>query len=171
VPRNVEPTVHSIDNVYVFNVDDLEQEVARGMSARREERDAAEKIIAEEVARFLAWTRGLQVQPTLVAMRAKARAVFLAELERSLGRLRHLEGDRPALTQMLESAVNKFLHTPTSRLKARAADGEDAVELAAAVRFLFDLQEVAGPRGVERDDDTEDAGEPTGEKDDERLIN
>jgi glutamyl-tRNA reductase len=148
VPRNVEPSVHAIDNVYVFNVDDLEQEVARSMQARHAEVGAAEKIVAEEVTRFLAWTRGLDVQPTVVAMRAKARAVLLSELERSLaGRLKHLvEADRAALKQMVESAVSKLLHAPTTRLKERAADGDDARELAAAVRFLFDLQELGGPQ-------------------------
>jgi glutamyl-tRNA reductase len=165
VPRNVEPSVHTIDNVYVFNVDDLEQEVARGMKARQGEVGAAEKIVAEEVARFLAWTRGLEVQPTVVAMRAKARAVLFSELERSLaGRLKHLaEGDRAALEQMLESAVGKLLHAPTTRLKERAADGEDARELAAAVRYLFDLQELGGPPK------SEEAGSESGS--DERLPN
>jgi glutamyl-tRNA reductase len=170
VPRNVEPTVHAIDNVYVYNVDDLEQEVARGMSARRGELDAAEKIVAEEVAQFLAWSRGMEVQPTLVAMRAKARAVFLAEFERSMGKLKHLEADRPALAQMLESAVNKFLHAPTTRLKARAADRSDAAELAAAVRFLFDLEEVAAPSEAERSEPVQD-GSHGDDGDDERTVN
>jgi glutamyl-tRNA reductase len=165
VPRNIEPSVHTIDNVYVFNVDDLEQEVARGMKARQGEVGAAEKIVAEEVARFLAWTRGLEVQPTVVALRAKARAVLFSELERSLaGRLKHLaEGDRAALEQLLESAVGKLLHAPTTRLKERAADGEDARELAAAVRYLFDLQELGGPLK------SEEAGSESGS--DERLPN
>jgi glutamyl-tRNA reductase len=164
VPRNVDPAVHAIDNVYVFNVDDLEQQVARGLEARRADLDQAEKIVADEVAQFLAWSRGLEVQPTLIAMRAKARAVFIAELEHSLRRLRHLEGDRGALTQMVERALNKFLHEPTTRLKARASDGEDAGELAAAVRFLFDLQEVPSASQVERGGDEA----PTAD-DDERL--
>jgi glutamyl-tRNA reductase len=88
------------------------------------------------------------VQPTVVAMRAKARAVLLAELERTLsGRLKHLvEGDRAALTQMMESALNKLLHAPTTKLKARAAEGDDAGELAAAMRYLFDLQEIAAAK-------------------------
>ncbi len=145
VPRNVEPAVHGIDNVYVYNVDDLEKEVARGLASRRGELEAAEKIVADEVKQFLAWTRGLEVQPTVVAMRTRARAVLLAELERSLsGRLKHLpDADRAALTQMMESAVGKLLHAPTTKLKARAAEADDAGELAAAMRFLFDLQEIA----------------------------
>jgi glutamyl-tRNA reductase len=143
VPRNVEPTVHKLDNVFVFNVDDLEQEVARGLKARHAELESAEKIVKDEVAQFLSWTRGLQVQPTIVAMRTKAHSILLGELERSLaGRLKHLpEGDRAALTQMLESALGKLMHAPTTRLRSRATDG-DAGELASALRFLFDLKEI-----------------------------
>ncbi|HEY8091801.1 MAG TPA: glutamyl-tRNA reductase, partial [Polyangiaceae bacterium] len=145
VPRNVEAEVHAIDNVYVYNVDDLEKEVARGLDGRRAELSEAERIVEDEVKQFLSWTRGLEVQPTVVALRARTRAVLVAELERSLGtRLKHLpEGDRAALQQMLDSAVNKLLHAPTTRLKARAAEGDDAGELAAALRLLFDLQEIA----------------------------
>ncbi len=95
VPRNVEPSVHGIDNVYVYNVDDLEQEVARGMKARHGELDAAEKIVAAEVARFLAWSRGLEVQPTVVAMRAKARAVFLAGARGAIARPPDAPAERP----------------------------------------------------------------------------
>jgi glutamyl-tRNA reductase len=172
VPRNVEPSVHTIDNVYVFNVDDLEQEVARGMKARKGEAGAAEAIVAEELGKFLAWTRGLEVQPTVVALRAKARAVLLSELERSLGgRLKHLgEPERAALAQMVESAVGKLLHAPTTRLKERAADGEDARELAAAVRFLFDLQEI-GAASSERSERPEPAPAPDDDDESNRLPN
>ncbi|MGD0676762.1 MAG: glutamyl-tRNA reductase [Polyangiaceae bacterium] len=145
VPRNVEPSVHGIDNVYVFNIDDLEQEVSRGLKARHGELDLAERIVAEEVEQFLAWRRGLEVQPTVVAMRAKARAVLFSEFERSLGgRLKHLpESDRVALKQMLESALSKLLHAPSAKLRARAAAGEDATDLAEAMRYLFDLPELS----------------------------
>ncbi|HXX67940.1 MAG TPA: glutamyl-tRNA reductase [Polyangiaceae bacterium] len=164
VPRNVDPAVHAIDNVYAFNVDDLQGEVARGLKARHAEVEAAERIVADEVSGFLTWRRGLEVQPTVVAMRAKARAVLFSELERSLGgRLKHLgETDRAALSQMLESAIGKLFHAPTARLKARAAEGDDAAELAAAMRFLFDLQELPSPR----DDESAEASDEN-----ERLPN
>src|ERR1019366_4825730 len=146
-------------------------EVARGLEARQGEAAAAEKIVDEEVKQFLAWTRGLEVQPTVVAMRTKARAVLLAELERTLGgRLKHLtEGDRAALTQMMESAVNKLLHSPTTKLKSRAAEGDGAGELAAAIRYLFDLQEIAAEKQKQAERD-EASGEGTeDEEEDERL--
>jgi glutamyl-tRNA reductase len=100
-------------------------------------------------------------------MRAKARAVLFSELDRSLsGRLKHLtEEDRVALGQMLESAVNKLLHAPTTKLKASAAEGDEGRELAASVRFLFDLQEVAVAKEAAPGDAV------AAEDEDERLPN
>lgn len=154
VPRNVEPDVHKLDNVYVFNVDDLEQEVAENMKARQQEVAAAEAIVETELREWSTWARGLHVQPAVVALRAKTRAVLLAELERSLGsRLKHLgEGDRHALLQMMESATNKLLHAPTTRLKAAAASS-DGTDLVDALVHLFDLPELnstaeTGPKTV-----------------------
>ncbi len=143
VPRNVDPEVHGIDNVYVFNVDDLEEQVAEGLKARHGEVDAAEKIVAQELAEFEKWSRGLDVAPTVISLRAKTRGVLLAELERTLGgRLKHLpDGDRAALLQMMESAANKLLHAPITRLKAGAVAGEGA-DNASVLKHLFDLPEL-----------------------------
>jgi glutamyl-tRNA reductase len=152
VPRNVEPNVHAIDNVYVFDIDDLEQQVALGMEARRSEVASAETIVEQEVAQFLTWARGLDVQPAIVALRAKTRGVLLAELERTLGgRLKHLpEGDRAALMQMVESATNKLLHAPTTHLRRAAGDG-DAQSLAATLKEVFEL-----PDAVHDEEETDD---------------
>jgi glutamyl-tRNA reductase len=146
VPRNVDPRVHELDNAYVYNVDDLEAEVAENMKARQKEVAAAEKIVEAELLEWLKWARGLNVNPTIVALRARTRGVLLAELERSLGtRLKHLgDADRAALLQMIESATNKLLHAPTTRLKAAAgvSDGNDLVR---AASHLFDLPATPPP--------------------------
>jgi glutamyl-tRNA reductase len=152
VPRNVEPSAHEIDNVFVYDVDDLEQHVARGLEARHSELDAAQAIVGREVAQFLAWTRGLEIQPTVVSLRARTHAVLFAELDRSLGgRLKHLsEADRAALAQMLESATNKLMHAPVTKLRSKAEagqDSEDARELAGALKYLFDLQDISDGGG------------------------
>ncbi len=140
VPRNVDPEVHKLDNVYVYNVDDLEAEVAENMKLRQKEVTAAEVIVDAELAEWASWARGLNVNPTVVALRARTHGVLVAELDRSLGqRLKHLtEGDRAALAQMIESATNKLLHAPTTRLKA-AASSSDAGDLVEALHHLFDL--------------------------------
>jgi glutamyl-tRNA reductase len=142
VPRNVEPKVHEIDNVYVFNVDDLEKQVALGMQSRHGEAEAAEKIVAHELGEFEVWARGQTVAPTIVKLRARTRGVLMAELDRTLGgKLRHLpEADKAALLQMMESATNKLLHAPTKHLREASTtpDGSDAVQ---AVTRLFELPE------------------------------
>jgi glutamyl-tRNA reductase len=156
VPRNIEPDVHRLDNVYVYNVDDLEAEVAENMKARHAEVALAEAIVDAELTDWASWARGLNVNPTVVALRAKTRGVLVAELERSLGtRLKHLtEGDRAALAQMVESATNKLLHAPTTRLK-HAASSSDAGDLVHAVHHLFDLPALAeSPDERDRDSRT-----------------
>ena len=150
VPRNIEPAVHGLDNVYVYNVDDLEHEVAENMKSRQKEVTAAEKIVEHELAQWTQWARGLNVNPTIVALRAKTKGVLGAELERTFNKLKHLsEGDRAAFEQMIESATNKLLHAPTTRLKhaAGASDGNDLVR---AAQHLFDLPGRAGARSLRR---------------------
>jgi glutamyl-tRNA reductase len=168
VPRNVDPDVHSLDNVYVYNVDDLEQEVAENMKARQSEVAAAEAIVDAELEEWSSWARGLNVNPTVVALRAKTRGVLVSEVERSLGgRLKHLtEGDRAALAQMIESMTNKLLHAPTTRLK-QAASSSDAGDLVTALHHLFDLP--APPESAEerdRDSRTIKTGESVGPPED-----
>ena len=141
VPRNVDPSIHTrVDNAYVYDVDDLQSEVAENMKSRAQEVAAAEKIVELELLEWLKWARGLNVHPTIVALRAKTRGVLVAELERSLGtRLKHLgEADRAALNQMIESATNKLLHAPTTRLK-QAAGVSEGNDLVRAAQHLFDL--------------------------------
>jgi glutamyl-tRNA reductase len=147
VPRNVDPAIHEhIDNAYVYDVDDLQSEVAENMKSRQGEVAAAEKIVQAELAQWLQWARGLNVNPTIVALRAKTRGVLVAELERSLStRLKHLgEAERVALTQMVESATNKLLHAPTTRLK-QAAGASDGNDLVRAAQHLFDLPAAPAP--------------------------
>jgi glutamyl-tRNA reductase len=140
VPRNIDPTVHGIDNVYVYNVDDLEQQVALGQKSREKEAEAAERLVHAELIEFETWRQGLVVAPAIVALRTRTREVLVAELERSLStRLKHLEEpDRAALRQLVDAAANKLLHGPTTRLREAASSAEGA-DLVRAVTHLFEL--------------------------------
>jgi glutamyl-tRNA reductase len=162
VPRNVDPEVHAIDNVFVYDIDDLEQQVALGLDARKGEAARAEVIVEAELAELVKWAQALDVQPTVVALRAKTKGILVAELERSLqGRLKHLgEAERAALLQMVESATNKLLHAPSTRLRT-AATTENGGELVNAARTLFDLPDA-------KPDPEEDDGAPAGEP--ERVV-
>lgn len=156
VPRDVDPAVNELDNVYVYDIDDLSQIVADSMQGRAAEASRAEAIVEGEVRSFEAWARKHALTPLITSLRGRTRGVLEAELERSLaGKLRHLSAaDREALHTMLEAATNKLLHAPTARLKALADDarGEDYAE---ALRELFELDDaVPSGRGAPRSGDS-----------------
>ncbi len=146
VPRNVDPAIHGVDNVFVYNVDDLEQQVSESQLSRHQELVRADRIVDEELAKWTTWQRTLDVKPTLVALRARTRSVLNAELERTLGKLPHLGSvERLALEQMLESATNKLLHAPTQCLKE---EGDEQDQRIRVVRDVFRLDEAAAPAKV-----------------------
>jgi glutamyl-tRNA reductase len=144
VPRDVEPSVNDLDNVYVYDIDNLSNVVAESMRGRQAEAERAESLVNLEADAFEVWTEGLSVTHTIVALRTKVRATLAAELDKSLtSRLKHLpESDRKALDAMLDAAVNKLLHSPTTRIRAMAGD-PSAAELVETVHHLFDLAELA----------------------------
>jgi glutamyl-tRNA reductase len=145
VPRDIDPAVNDLDNVYLYDVDDLSQIVAQSLQGRAAEAARAEEIVREEVRGFESWTRERALTPTIVGLRARTRALLAAEVERSLsGKLRHLgPAERQALAIMVEAATNRLLHAPITRLRALAADPR-APEHVDALRELFDLENAPG---------------------------
>jgi glutamyl-tRNA reductase len=140
VPRNVDPRVHDMDSVYLFDVDDLERQVARALNSRGGVLEAAERILEEELSAFDREQRTGAVVPTIASLRERFRITARAELERSLsGKLKHLgDGDRRALESMVDAMVNKLLHAPTAALRAQGATAEGPA-LASIVQALFQL--------------------------------
>ena len=149
VPRNVDPKIHELDGVYLYDIDDLSQIANETIRERFREAQLSERIVAEEAEGFDAWLDSLQVTPTIVAFRDQIRKVLESELERSLhGKLKHLdERDRKALRGMLSAATKKLAHEPTVRLKSAAAEGNAGV-LAEALQHLFDLDPDEPPPSV-----------------------
>jgi glutamyl-tRNA reductase len=141
VPRDVEPSVAKLENVFLYNVDDFAQIVGETATQRNREAVSAQAIIEAEVTRFERAVSAEQVTPTVVALRSTFRAVLDAELDRSLrGRLKHLPSeDREALGKMFEAVLNKLFHRPTRRLRQLAADSTSAAELEGYVEALEDL--------------------------------
>jgi glutamyl-tRNA reductase len=142
VPRDIDPEVNDIDNVYLYDIDNLSQTVAESMADRRAEAEHAEALVAAEARAFGAWTEERSVAPTIVALRAKVRGAIAAELDKSLaGKLKHLSpDDRAALDTMVEAATKKLVHSPISQIKALAADPRGE-ELVAALHLLFGLDD------------------------------
>jgi glutamyl-tRNA reductase len=139
VPRDVDPRVGTMDNVFVYDVDDLQQVAEENLAVRAREAARAERIIEEEVESFLKWRRSLELAPTIVALRKQFSDVADEEVRRALGRLQDLsQSDRTAFEAMTRSLVNKLLHRPMMQLKAGAGE-PDGVQLIDAVRRLFAL--------------------------------
>jgi glutamyl-tRNA reductase len=137
VPRDVDPAVHDLDGCFLYDIDDLEAVVQETLSGRRSEAEVAERLVAEETARFREWRASLEVVPAISSLRARADEIRAAELAK-LGPLPQAERDR--LEAVTAQMLAKLLHEPTVRMKQAAADG-DGEAYAAAIRRLFALDE------------------------------
>lgn len=143
VPRDVEETVGDLPDVHLFDIDQLQTVVDANLSQRQAAVPDVEAIAAQETIRFNEWLQSRQVLPVLVELRQKAREIADGELQRHERRLDEMPSDdREMITQMVHRIVNRFLHEPTVRLKASAADG-NGVEYAHTLRDLFALDAVA----------------------------
>ncbi|MBI4715530.1 MAG: glutamyl-tRNA reductase [Nitrospirae bacterium] len=142
VPRNIDPEVNEIDNVFLYDIDDLESVVKANLKARQKEAEKAEEIILSEVGVYTRWTKTLEVVPTIVALREKVERIRKAELERALPRIGPVDEEKARMIDVLTlSIVNKILHFPTMALKDESNGGDDAE----VIRRLFDLELEAKP--------------------------
>ncbi len=146
VPRDVEPSVGSLEGTFLYNIDDLSHVVEHSLTGRRREAEQAQRILNEETRGFERWAEAEQATPLIKALRARMRTAFEVELERSLrGRLRDLDSEqRAAVVKMLDASINRILHLPTARLREEAINDEDVslAEIGATLEELFHLSDV-----------------------------
>lgn len=141
VPRDIDPSVNDLDNVYLYDIDDLEGVVQANLRERKREAERAEAIVEREVAHFVSWLKSLEVVPTIVSLRRKLEAIREAELEKALNRLPHLTlKEREVIAALTASLVNKILHEPMTTLK-KLSTKRDGHWYATALRRLFSLDE------------------------------
>ncbi len=141
VPRNIDPAVKDVDNAFVFDIDDLKAHVGHNQDERLKEAATAEKLVKEEVESMVAWVRGLEATPTIVALRNKAEDIKNTELEKAFHRLGTLsDKDRVAIEGLASAIVNKLLHGPLVTLKEEAQSQNGFAFIEAARRF-FELRE------------------------------
>jgi len=139
VPRDIEPAAGDIDNVYLYNIDHLQEVVDENVRGRLAEARRAEDIVAEEVVRYEEWQNTLGVVPTIVSLRDKMDAIVRGEMDRVGSWLEGLsEQDREKVQILALSIVNKILHDPITGLKEESQDS-GSTPYAEAVRRLFRL--------------------------------
>ncbi len=140
VPRDIEPEVGDLENVFLYNIDDLKRVVGENLEGRAGEVAQVETLIEEEVARFRQAWRGLTLGPLLNALQEKMEAVRLLEMEKSARRLAGLsEGEREAVEALTKGMVRRMLKDPIAQLRSRA-DTSEATLYLDALRALFDLE-------------------------------
>lgn len=140
-PRDIDPACNEVDNVYLYNIDDLEQVVQANRAERQREAGQAEGIVERDVALYLDWLRGLDAVPTIVSLRERLEAIRRTELEKALGKLSGLSPEQQAtIAGMTQAMVNKILHQPMTELKRQAAQQNGHV-YTSVLRRLFGLEE------------------------------
>jgi glutamyl-tRNA reductase len=145
--------VGRLENVYLYDLDDLRQLVSTTVDHRRAEVPAAERLVDEEVESYWSWLAGLATIPVLTEFRARMDDVRDREVKRLLHRLEHLpDGDRESIEHFSRALMNKFMHEPSVRLRAAAANGR-GLGIVDAVRYLFALEDEPASRDRKAEDD------------------
>ena len=145
----MEATAGEIEQVFLYNIDDLQATVRENMARRASEVTRAEAIVDEEVSKFAAWLRSRGAIPTLVALRQRFETIRKSELERLDFKLSTLPPEaRARVDEITHLIVEKLLLTPTEQLKS--GDAESVGTYAEALTRLFALaDQESTPTNVE----------------------
>ena len=144
VPRDIDPEVQRIENTYLYDIDDLQAVVEANIRERQKEVGKVEAIIHEELAKFMAWFRSLEVVPTITDLRKHAEEIRRAELAKAMRRLGDFsEREENIINALTIGIVNKILHQPIVRLKEHG-NGHNGYLYTEAIRELFGLSEGQG---------------------------
>lgn len=147
VPRDVDPRTGQMDNVFLYDVDDLEQIANEHQAARHDEAKKAERIVEAEVVNFERWRATSTLKPTIIALRGHVETLLRGELQRTVPRLSSAsDADQAALERMVQAMVNKVVHAPISALKAHAGTTDGAL-LSEILEELFALEVASKKEG------------------------
>jgi glutamyl-tRNA reductase len=141
VPRNIEPSINDLDNIFLYDIDDLQEVVNSNLRERMKEADHAETLVAEEVERMMARLKVAEVTPTIVSLQEQLEQIRAAEIEKVRRRLGPLTAQQEeALDALTHGIINKIAHGPISELRSHAGKPEGA-HVIATIRKAFHLQE------------------------------
>ncbi len=148
VPRDVAPDAGNVEQVFLYNIDDLQAIVRENLDRRGSEVTQAEQIVDEELQKFLAWQRSRGAIPTVVALRQRFEAIRQSELQRLAPKLAQLPPEaRDRVEEITRLIVEKLLIHPTEQLKA-AGDPEIVVQYSETLGRLFALAEIGKAASV-----------------------
>ncbi|RLA88616.1 MAG: glutamyl-tRNA reductase [Deltaproteobacteria bacterium] len=141
VPRDLDPEINTLDNVYLYNIDDLQGIIEVNRRYRQQEAVRAERIIAAEALKFLQWRESLAVYPTIIALQKKADQICQHELKKTLSQLGPLTPAQIKSLQVLtQSITHKLLHDPILYMKRNHHPKDTSREIN-YIRRLFNLDQ------------------------------
>jgi glutamyl-tRNA reductase len=139
VPRNIEPSVNELDNVFLYDIDDLGKVADSNRKGRIEVAQQAEVIITEEVDRMILRLKTREVAPTIVSLQDQLEQWRAGEIERQRAKLGNLTPQQEeALDAITRGIVNKIAHGPIAELRRQAGD-PSGLHLMSTIRRLFRL--------------------------------
>lgn len=142
VPRDIDPAVNSLDNVYLYDIDDLREVVEENRHARQEEAEQAKLIIAEELEYFGKWLRNLDAKPTILEIINRGEEAARIELARALRRIGPVSPEtREAMEHMALAIAKKLNHEPIMYLKSGGMGRDAPHDRISSVRRLFNLDD------------------------------
>lgn len=140
-PRDIDAAANEMDNVYLYNIDDLQEVADKNMEARRDEIEHCLKLVDAGTDQFCKWLRTLAAEPTIISLSQELNAVRERELAKTLNRLPDLsEKDREEVEYLSKRIVNNILQRPLKNIKQEIRD-EEEVGVLQVVRRLFGLKE------------------------------
>jgi glutamyl-tRNA reductase len=141
VPRNIEPAVNDLDNVFLYDIDDLQEVVNANLRERMKEAEHAEQIVAQEVDRTMARLHVQSVTPTIVGLQEGLERIRVAEVERMRRKYGPLTPEQEEAWEALtRGIINKIAHGPIAELRTHAGHPEGAPVIE-AIRRIFHLQD------------------------------
>ncbi|MGQ0793802.1 MAG: glutamyl-tRNA reductase [Deltaproteobacteria bacterium] len=140
VPRDIDPRVGEIPNIYLYDIDDLEAVMEENMKTRRKHAERAEEIVREGEKNFRSWLDGLRVVPAIISLRSRFEEIQKIELGKAIRRLQGLsEGERRAVEALASGIVAKILYKPMTNLKKESSSSLGALYVDTLKR-LFELE-------------------------------
>jgi glutamyl-tRNA reductase len=141
VPRNIDPEINKLDNLFLYDIDDLEQVVTANLKERRREAHRGEQIADQELEKYFRWLKTLDVVPTIVDLQSHLEQIRLQELARARSQLVDLtEQQQEVIDLLTRGLIHKILHQPIHHLKS-LAQHPDGTKLVETVRKIFNLKQ------------------------------
>ncbi len=141
VPRDIEPEVGNLEDIYLYTVDDLQEVIQENLRSRQEAAEQAKEIIEQQTSEFMSWLRSLDAVDLIMNYRTQAEQTRDEVLQRAKRMLENGKSADEALTFLARTLTNKLLHVPSSQLREASSNGDTDILEAANALFQLDNPE------------------------------